>query len=266
MISPLAYVDPNAKLGQGVVVEPFAYIQGDVVIGDGCWIGPHASVMDGTTLGKNCKIHSGAVVGGIPQDLKFKGEKTTAVIGDNTIIRECATVNRGTAARGITKVGNNCLLMAYVHVGHDCEVGNYVVLVNNVALAGEVEVSDWAILSANVAVHQFCRVGEHAMISGGTMINKDVPPYVSCAHSPASYIGLNTIGLRRRGFTSEQITQIQQISRILYQSGLSYSTACDKVEAEVTKSDFRDLILNFIRSSKRGCIKQYQPKANNDDL
>lgn len=264
MISPLAYVDPKAKLGKDVVVEPFAFIEGDVEIGDGSWIGPHASVLDGARIGKNCKIHSGAVVAGVPQDLKFKGEVTTAVIGDNTTIREGATVNRGTAAKGITIVGSNCLLMTCAHVGHDCVVGNNCILVNRVSLGGEVEIGDWAIIGGHAAVHQFCRIGAHAMIGGGVMVAKDVPPYVKAGHNPPSYVGLNTIGLRRRGFTSEQISQIQEIARILFQSNNSYSKGCEIVEAQVVQSDFRDEILSFIRSSKRGCLKQYQTKLDND--
>lgn len=265
MISPLAHIDPQATIGQGVTIEPFAYIQGDVTIGDNCWIGPHACVMDGSTLGSNCQVHSGAVVGGLPQDLKFKGEQTTVVIGNNVLIRECVTVNRGTAARGTTTVGDNCLLMAYVHIGHDCSVGSNCILANRVSLGGEVEVQDWAILSGHVAVHQFCRIGAHSITSGGTMINKDIPPYVTAGHSPASYIGLNTIGLRRRGFDTEQIRQIQNIARILYQSNMSYGKACDKVEAEIPQSDFRDEIVSFIRSSERGLFKAYQPTKRGEE-
>lgn len=258
MISPLAHIDPAAKLGENVTIEPFAYIQGKVEIGDGTWIGPHASIMDGAIIGKNCKIHSGAVVSGIPQDLKFRGEESTAVIGDNTTIRECVTVNRGTAALGVTTVGSNCLLMAYSHVGHDCVVGDYVVLVNRVSLGGEVVVGDWAILGGHVAVHQFCRIGTHAMISGGTMISKDVAPFTKVAHNPASFVGINSIGLRRRNFTTEQITLVQDMCRLLFQSGLSYSNACDTIEAEYSQSDLRDLMLNYVRTSKRGISKPYQ--------
>lgn len=258
MISPLAYIDPAAKIGKDVTIEPFAYIQGKVEIGDGCWIGQHASIMDGAIIGKNCKIHSGAVVAGIPQDLKFRGEDSTAVIGDNTTIRECVTINRGTAAKGATIVGSNCLLMAYAHVGHDCIVGDCVVLVNRVSLAGEVEVGDWAILGGHVAIHQFCRIGAHSMISGGTMISKDVAPFTKVAHMPASFVGINSIGLRRRGFTPEQITLIQDMCRVLFQSGMSYSNACETIETEYPQSDLRDMMINFVRNSKRGVCKPYQ--------
>lgn len=258
MISPLAYIDPEAKIGKDVTIEPFAYIQGKVVIGDGTWIAPHASVLDGATIGKNCKIHSGAVIAGIPQDLKFRGEESTVVIGDNTTIRECATINRGTAARGVTDIGSNCLIMAYAHVGHDCKVGNYVVLVNNVSLAGEVEVDDWAILGGHVAVHQFCRVGSHSMVSGGTMVAKDVAPFTKVAHNPPSFVGINSVGLRRRGFSSEEIVLIQDICRILFQSGLSYSRGCEMIEAQMDEGDIRNMMIGFIRNSKRGVIKPYQ--------
>lgn len=258
MISPLAHIDPAAKIGKNVTIEPFAYIQADVEIGDGCWIGPHASIMNGAIIGKNCNIHSGAVIAGVPQDLKFRGEKSVAIIGDNTTVRECATINRGTAAQGSTIIGSNCLLMAYVHVGHDCVVGDYVVLVNRVSLAGEVEIGDWAILGGHVAVHQFCRIGDHSMISGGTLISKDVAPFTKVAHNPPSFVGINSIGLRRRGFSADEITLIQDMCRILFQSGMSYSNACDKIETEYPSSDLRNLMIDFVRSSKRGVSKPYQ--------
>lgn len=266
MISLLAHVHPNAKIGDNTTIEPFAYIQQDVVIGHNCHIHAHASILDGARIGNNCAIHSAAVIAGIPQDLKYKGEKTTATIGNNSIIRECATINKGTAARGDTHIGDNTLIMAYTHVGHDCVVGNNCILVNRVSLAGEVEVNDFAILGGHVAVHQFSKIGTHSMISGGTLVNKDVPPYVKCAHTPIAFVGLNTIGLRRRAFTSEQILEIQEISKILFQSSLNYNVACDKVIDEVPQSHFRDEIVNFIKNSKRGILKPYQPKSNNDDI
>lgn len=210
-------------MGKDVTVEPFAYIAADVEIGDGCWIGPGAVILDGARLGKNCKVHTAAVVAGLPQDLKFKGEYSTAVVGDNTTIRECATISRGTAAKGVTTVGSNTLIMAYVHVGHDCTVGDNCVLVNRVSLAGEVEVGDWAILGGHCAVHQFCRIGEHVMLSGGSLVSKDVPPFVKAAHNPLSFVGANFIGLRRRGFTAVKINEIQEMFRILFQSGYAYS-------------------------------------------
>ncbi len=266
MIHPLAYVHPDAKLGENVTVEPFAYIAGKVTIGDHTRIGPHAVINDGAVIGQHCHIHPGAVIAGIPQDLKFKGEESTAEIGDYTTVRECATINRGTAARGRTTVGHHCLVMAYAHVGHDCEVGNYCVLVNNVSLAGEVEVGDWAILGGHVAVHQFSRIGAHVMVSGGTMVGKDVPPYLKVAHSPASYVGINTVGLHRRGFTPEQIGQIQDICRILFQQGNAYGKGCQLVEETLPESPFKQEYLTFFRESKRGVIKPYQARLKGEEI
>lgn len=265
MISKLAHVSPDATIGENVTIEPFAYVAGDVVIGDGCRIGPGAVILDGARIGKNCKIHSSAVIAGEPQDLKFQGEYSTAVIGDNCTIRECATVNRGTAAKGTTTVGHDTLIMAYVHIGHDCAVGDYCVLVNNVSLAGEVEIGDWAILGGHVAVHQFTRVGAHAMISGGSLVSKDVPPFVKAAHTPLSYVGANFIGLRRRGFTTEDVTYIQDMFRLLFQSGYGYGKACDVVEKKMAENRYRDEVLDFIRTSKRGILKPYNPKAKDSE-
>lgn len=252
-------------MGSDVTVEPFAYIAGDVVIGDGCWIGPGAVIMDGARLGKNCRVHTAAVVSGVPQDLKFNGEYSTAEIGDNTTIREGVTISRGTAAKGKTIVGSDTLIMAYVHVAHDCIVGNHCILVNAVLLAGEVEVGDWAIIGGSAAVHQFVRIGAHAMVGGGSLVSKDVPPYVKAAHLPLSFVGANYIGLRRRGFTSEQVENIQATFRILFQSGYSYSKACEIVEKEIPQSPERDEVLTFIKESKRGILKPYNPKKKNED-
>lgn len=265
MIDALARVHPDAKIGKNVTIEPFAYVAGNVVIGDDCWIGPGAVILDGARLGKNCKVHTAAVVAGVPQDLKFRGEETTAEIGDNNTIREGVTINRGTAARGKTVIGNNNLIMAYAHVGHDCVIGNNCVLVNSVLLAGEVEIGDWAILGGQTAVHQFCRVGAHAMTGGGSLVGKDVPPYVKAGHLPLAYTGANFIGLRRRGFTSEQITEIQEIFRILFQSGLMYTKACNIVEETIPQSAVRDEILEFVRTSKRGILKPYNPRKKDED-
>lgn len=257
MTSNLAYVHPDAKLGNNVIVEPFAYIAGDVVIGDDCWIGPNAVIKNGTRMGKGCKVHSGAVIAGEPQDLKFKGEYSTVEMGDYNTVRENATINRGTAAKGKTVIGNNNLIMACAHIAHDCNVGSNCVIVNNVLLAGEVEVGDWAIIGGGSAIHQFTRIGAHAMISGGSLVGKDVPPYVKAARYPITFVGANFIGLRRRGFTSEQIRQIQDIFRILFQDGNSYGKACDLVMAQFPQSLERDEIIEFIRSSKRGILKPY---------
>ena len=265
MISNLAYVHPDAKLGENVTVEPFAYIAGDVVIGDDCWIGPGAVVLDGARMGKGCKIHTSAVIAGVPQDLKFKGEYTTVEMGDYNTVRESATINRGTAAKGKTVVGNNNRIMAYAHVAHDCEVGSNCVIVNNVSLAGEVEVGDWAIIGGHAAVHQFVRIGEHAMIGGGTLLTKDVPPYVKVARYPATFVGANFLGLRRRGFTPEQIGAVQDMFRIIFQEGRLYGKACDLVMEQLPQSRERDLVVEFIRSSKRGIIKPFNPNASNDE-
>lgn len=255
MISKLAFVHPDAKLGNDVTVEPFAYIADNVVIGDGTWIGPNATVMYGARIGKNCRVFPSAVVSGIPQDLKFRGEETTAEIGDNTTIRECVTVNRGTAAAGKTVVGNNCLLMAYSHIGHDCFVGNNCIIGNGSGMAGEVKVDDWAILSGGTLVHQFARIGAHVMIGGGSKIRIDVPPFIKADREPLSYMGLNSVGLTRRGFEKERIDEIHNIYRAFYQNGMNISKALDYVEKEFKKSPDRDYIIRFIRNSERGVIR-----------
>jgi UDP-N-acetylglucosamine acyltransferase len=266
MISNLAYIHPDAKLGKDVTVEPFAYIAADTVIGDGSWIGPGATILEGARLGKGCKIHTSAVIAGIPQDLKFRGEYTTVEMGDNNTVREGATVNRGTAARGKTVIGNNNLIMSCAHVGHDCIIGNNCVLVNSVLLAGEVEVGDWAILGGQTAVHQFTRIGEHAMLSGGSLVSKDVPPFVKAGHTPLSFVGANFIGLHRRGFTEAQVRTIQDVLRIIFQSGYGYTKACNVVMETIPESAERDRIVDFIRSSKRGILKPYSSVKDDDEL
>jgi len=228
-----------------------------VEIGEGTRIGPNVTILEGARIGKNCIIFPGAVISAVPQDLKFKGEKTVAVIGDNTTIRECVTINRGTSAKGQTIVGNNCLIMAYVHVAHDCVVGNNVVLVNSVGLGGEVVVDDWAIISGHSVVHQFVHVGAHAMVSGASKVGKDVPPYIKAGRDPLSYVGINSIGLRRRNFSNEKINEIQEIYRIIYQRGLNNSDAVEFIEANLPASDERDEVILFVRNSKRGIIKGY---------
>lgn len=257
MKQPLAYVHPEAKIAPNVVIEPFVSIDKNVVIKEGTRIGSGATILEGARIGKNCNIFPGAVISGIPQDLKFRGEDTTAEIGDNTTIRECVTVNRGTAARGKTLVGSNCLIMAYVHVAHDCKVGDNVILGNATQLAGEVIVDDWAIMSGLVAVHQFCHIGSHVMISGGSLVRKDVPPFIKAAREPLTYAGVNSIGLRRRGFDNDQIRDIQEIYRYTYQKGLNNTDACDLIEAELPATKERDEIILFIRNSKRGIIRGY---------
>lgn len=259
MVSNLAYVDSTAQVGKDVTIEPFAYVAADTVIGDGCYIATGAVIREGARLGKNCKIHTGAVIAGIPQDLKFKGEYTTVEIGDNTMVRECATINRGTAAKGKTVIGSDCLIMAYAHVGHDCIVGNRCILANQVSLAGEVEVDDWAILGGHTAVHQFTRIGKHVMVSGGTLVSKDIPPYTTAAFNPVAYAGMNSIGLRRRGFTNEQIDNIHEMMKVLFQQGNAYSKGVEIVESTFEKSPERDEMLDFIKGSQRGLFKQYNP-------
>ena len=255
MHSPLAVVHPEAQIGKNVTVEPFAFIEKDVVIGDNCRIYPHAVVLEGSRIGKGCHIFPGAVISGIPQDLKFAGEKTTAEIGDHTTVRECVTVNRGTASRGKTIVGNNCLLMAYSHIAHDCILKNNIIIGNASQIAGEVEIDDFAILSGSVLVHQFTRISQHVMIQGGSRVGKDIPPYTLIGRDPIAYCGINIVGLRRRGFTNQQVFLIQDIYRTLYTRGLNYTDALLAIETEYEASKERDLILNFIKSSKRGIVR-----------
>lgn len=258
-------VHPNAKIGKNVTIEPFCYIAENVEIGDGCHIGPNVTIYDYVKIGKNCNIFPGAVIGAIPQDLKFQGEVTYVEIGDNVTIRECATINRGTAASGKYKtiIKNNVLVMSYVHVAHDCVIGNNVILVSYVGLAGETNVDDYAIIGGNSSAHQFSKIGCHAMLSGGSLIGKDVPPYAMAGKRPLSFFGVNIVGLRRRGFTSEQIERIRDIYRVIYQSDLNVSDACRKVEAEMPDSEEKRIILDFIAESKRGIIK-YSPSSSEE--
>lgn len=255
MNQPLAYIHPQAKIAENVVIEPFAMIHKNVEIGEGTWIGSHVTIMEGARIGKNCKIFPGAVISGVPQDLKFKGEETTAVIGDNTVIREFVTVSRGTTDKHTTVVGKNCLIMAYVHIAHDCVIGDNVILVNAVQLAGHVQVEDFAIVGGASVVHQFVRIGSHVIIAGGSLIGKDVPPFSKAARDPLRYCGINSIGLRRRGFTNDQINSIQDVYRVLYIKGHNTSKAIEILEIDFPPSKERDEILNFIRSSDRGIMK-----------
>ena len=254
-ISSLAYVHPNVEIRDDVIVDPFAYIEDNVVIGAGTRIMPHACIMSGARIGKNCTIFPNAVISGIPQDLKFEDEESLAIIGDNTTIRECVTINRGTKSRGQTVVGNNCLLKAYSHVAHDCILKDYVIVGNSVQIAGEVEVDDYAIISGGTLVHQFTRVGKHTMIQGGTRLGKDIPPYTVAGREPVSYVGLNIVGLRRRGFSREQINNIQEIYRYLYLSGYNISQALEKIESEIAESEERTDIIDFVRASSRGVVR-----------
>jgi len=261
MNQPLAFVHPGAKIAQNVVIEPFATISNNVVIGEGSWIGPNVTIMEGARIGKNCKIFPGGVISAIPQDLKFEGEETTAEIGDNTTIRECVTINRGTSSRMKTKIGTNCLIMAYSHIAHDCEVGDHCIFSNNSTLAGHINVGNHVILAGMTAVHQFVTVGDHAFIAGGSLVRKDVPPFVKAAREPLSYVGINSVGLRRRGFSAEKITEIQNIYRLLYQKKYNNAQATEIIEAEMIASPERDEILQFIRNSQRGIMKGYFQKS-----
>ena len=235
-ISPLACVSENALIGKDVKIGPFVTIDENVVIGDGTIIDSNAVIHSGARIGNNCHIHSGAVVSDIPQDLKFKGEDSVAIIGDNTSIREFVTIHRGTASKGKTVIGDNCLIMAYCHVAHDCELGNNVIMSNQVQLAGEVVVGDYAVLGGGALVHQFTHIGKHVMLQGGSLVNKDLPPYIMAGRYPISYEGVNSVGLHRRGFTEEQITKIQKVYRVLYLKD-------EKARQSLTTGDQRSIII-----------------------
>ncbi|GAB3918141.1 acyl-ACP--UDP-N-acetylglucosamine O-acyltransferase [Mucilaginibacter boryungensis] len=257
MIQPLAYIHPQARIAENVVIDPFVTIHKDVEIGEGTWIGSNVTIMDGARIGKNCRIFPGAVISAIPQDLKYKGENTHVVIGDNTTIRECVTINRGTNDRFKTEIGSNCLIMAYCHVAHDCLVGNNCIFSNNTTLAGHITVGDNVVLAGMVAIHQFVKVGSHAFVTGGSLVRKDVPPYVKAAREPLSYAGINSVGLRRRGFSEEKINEIQDIYRTLFVRNYNVTKALDIIEADFRPTQERDEILNFIQGSQRGIMKGF---------
>lgn len=257
MNQPLAYVHPGAKIAKNVVIEPFTTIHNNVIIGEGSWIGSNVTIMEGARIGKNVSIFPGAVISAIPQDKKFEDEDTITEIGDNTTIRECVTINRGTSDRMKTKIGQNCWIMAYSHIAHDCIVGNNCVFSNNSTLAGHITVGDYVVLAGMAAVQQFCSIGNHAFITGGSLVRKDVPPYVKAGREPLSYVGINSVGLRRRGFDTEKIREIQNIYRILYQKNYNNSQAVSIIEAEMEATPERDEILQFIKDSQRGIMKGY---------
>ncbi|SIT98148.1 acyl-[acyl-carrier-protein]--UDP-N-acetylglucosamine O-acyltransferase [Epilithonimonas bovis DSM 19482] len=257
MIHQLTAVDPRAKIGKNVTVEPFTTISSDVVIGSGTWIGSNVTIMDGARIGENCKIFPGTVISAIPQDLKFDGEDTQTIIGDNTTLRECVTVNRGTKALGFTKVGDNCLIMATSHVAHDCIIGNNVIIANGCGIAGHVEIGDFTVMGGLSAVQQFGKIGKHTMISGGSLIRKDIPPYIKVAREPISYAGINSVGLRRRGFTNDKIFEIQKIYRYIFQMKMNVSQAIEYIEKEMLPTMERDEIITFIQNSPRGIVKGY---------
>ncbi|MDZ4665421.1 MAG: acyl-ACP--UDP-N-acetylglucosamine O-acyltransferase [Bacteroidota bacterium] len=255
MISNLAYVHPKAKIGNNVTIEPFATIYGDVEIGDDCWIGSNVVINDKARIGKNNRIFPGAVIASIPQDLKFKGEDSLVEIGDNNTIRECVTINRGTVDRMTTRIGNNCLLMAYTHLGHDCILGNNIIIANSGNLAGHITIEDHVIIEGIVAAQQFVNIGAHSFIAGASLVRKSVPPYVRVAREPLQFIGVNTVGLARRGFSKEVIKNIEDIYRIIFVRGHNISNALEIVEAEIPDTSERKQIVNFIREQKDGIVK-----------
>lgn len=253
-ISPLAYIDPEAKIGENCEIGPFCYIDKNVEIGDNNILMNSVTVLYGTRMGNGNTVFPGSVLGAVPQDLKFKGEETTAIIGDGNRIRENVTINRGTAAKGRTKVGSHNLLMESVHVAHDVTLGDNCIIGNSTKIAGEVVIDDTAIISANVLIHQFCRVGSLVMIGGGTRFSQDAPPFAMIAREPCAYCGLNIVGLRRHGYTNEQIEIIRQTYRIIYEEKLLLKDACEKIRKEVPQTREVQYILSFIESSKRGFI------------
>ena len=264
MIHPLTYIHPDSKIGPNVKIDPFTTIHKNVEIGEGTWIGTNVTVMEGARIGKNCRIFPSSVVSAIPQDLKFRGEDTLTVIGDGTTIRECVTINRGTSDRNRTSIGNNCLIMAYSHIAHDCEIGNNCIFSNNTTLAGHITVGDNVVLAGLTAVQQFVRIGSHAFVTGGSLVRKDVPPFVKAAREPLSYVGVNSVGLKRRGFNLDKINHILDIYRILFVRGYNVSKALSIIETEIPVSDERDEIISFIRETGRGIMKGYSRRLNED--
>ncbi len=251
----LRHVHPKARIGKNVTIGPFSVIEEDVVIGDNCWIGNNVTIMNGSRIGNGCKVFPGAVVGAIPQDLKYQGENTTLEIGDEVIVREFCTLNRGTKEAWRTVIGDRCLLMAYVHVAHDCFIGKSCILANNTTLAGHIRIDDYARLGGMTAVHQFVQIGKYVMISGGSLVRKDVPPYIMAAREPLSYMGVNRVGLHRSIFSRQVIHHLEDIYRLLFVRGLSVRKAVRLIEEQIEKSDYRDEVLAFVQSSKRGLIR-----------
>lgn len=255
MVQSLVYIHPEAQVAEDVEIGPFTTIEKNVKIGSGTKIYNNVTILEGVTIGENCTVFPGAVIGAIPQDLKFKGEETYVVIGNNTVVRECATIHRGTASKVKTVVGDNCLIMAYCHVAHDCCLGNNIIMSNAVQLAGEVDIDDYAVIGGGTLIHQFSHIGAHTMIQGGSKVNKDVPPFVMVGREPISFAGINSVGLRRRGFTAEQIDTIQDVYRLLYNSGLNNSDAIERIVAEIPENAERNEIVDFVRKSSRGIVR-----------
>lgn len=255
MIHKFASVSSGAIIGKNTVIEAFTSIYDDVIIGESCFIGPNVTIYPGTRIGNNCSVYPGAVIGAVPQDLKFEGEYTTVEIGNNTSIRECVTIHRGTKDRMKTTVGNNCLLMGYVHIAHDCMLGDYVILANYVGLSGHVTIDDYAIIEGKAAAQQFIRIGAHAFISGASLIRKNVPPFVRAAREPISYAGVNAVGLRRRGFSDEDIKDIEDIYRIIFVQNNNISNGILSLESELPHNKYKDIVIDFIKESEKGIIR-----------
>ncbi|MCI5627818.1 MAG: acyl-ACP--UDP-N-acetylglucosamine O-acyltransferase [Porphyromonadaceae bacterium] len=253
----MKYVDisPEARIGNNVQIDSFTRIHDDVEIGDNCVIHSNVTIFPGARIGDGVTLFPGAVIAGVPQDLKFRGEKTYAYIGNGTSIHECATVNRGTASTGKTIVGENCLIMAYCHVAHDCVLGNRVIMSNASQIAGEVHIDDAAVIGGGSLIHQFCHLGRNIMLQGGALVNKDIPPFVKAAREPISYVGLNTIGMHRNGFSDEDIAAIAEVYRYLYLSDLNVTNAVKQILEKVPQSPFRDEIVDFVNNSQRGVIR-----------
>ena len=266
MIHPLTYVHQDAKIAHNVSIDPFTTIHKNVEIGEGTWIGSNVTIMEGARIGKNCRIFPSSIVSAIPQDLKFKGEESLTIIGDNTTIRECVTINRGTVDRNVTKIGNNCLIMAYTHIAHDCEIGNSCILSNSTTLAGHITIGDFVVFGGLTAIQQFVRIGSHAFVTGSSLVRKDIPPYVKAAREPLSYVGVNSVGLKRRGYTIDKINHILDIYRILFVRGYNVSKALSIIETEIPVSDERDEIISFVRETGRGIMKGYTRRHNNEDM
>jgi len=266
MIHPHTYIHPNAKVATNVKIDPFTVIHQNVEIGEGTWIGSNVTIMEGARIGKNCRIFPGAVLSAIPQDLKFEGEVTTVEIGDNTSIREFVTIHRGTSDRWKTVVGRNCLIMAYTHIAHDCKIGDNCILSNNTQVAGHVTVGNHAILAGMCAVHQFVNIGQHSFVAGGSLVRKDVPPYIKAGRMPLSYAGVNSVGLKRKGFTVETINHIMDIYRHIYNKGMNTTQALQYIEEEFPVTDERDEIITFIRESGRGIIKRHTKNTIDEDV
>ncbi|MGC6533086.1 MAG: acyl-ACP--UDP-N-acetylglucosamine O-acyltransferase [Flavobacteriales bacterium] len=254
-IHPMSAIHPDAQIGAGTTVGAFTSIAADVVIGENTWIGPNVSIMDGARIGSNCRIFPGAVISAIPQDLKYDGEQTTAEIGDHTTIRECCTINRGTSDKWKTVVGNHSLLMAYTHIAHDAHIGNHCIIANSANIAGHVVVEDNVVIEGVVAIQQFVRVGKHSFLAGGSLVRKNVPPFVKAAREPLSFAGVNTIGLRRRGFSNEAITAIEDLYRAIYVHNNNITQALKAADAELPSSEEKDYVLQFIRMSDKGIIR-----------